>query len=659
MQVMTRTLSLATTPRPRPAKLPTVYADDEVGDHFEDALDDSLESMFESRNGDPTTPRPPFVGLPSDPSNAKLHSESSAPPRRSQPVQRALLIGISYQKIELKRSPLKINTEKTGDEGKGKGKERVEDAPVALVGPHKDVRVLRELLINVYNYKEHDITTMIDSHDVPEDRQPTLANVQEGIRRLVHGAQAGDTFVFHYAGHGFQRDAPTRSSTEVDGFDEYLELLDKPLRDNELRALLVDELPPGANLVAIMDCCHSGSMLDLEHSMCNGVYYPWVSKGVRGTKDKHNVVQRKYGMIPTREASLSSTGSNESSNSLEVPHGTYPNAPGYSDQMTSSEIPLKPRHTDPSPLPTSPSLLMSSLPNVMTAEDEGVLRGRRPFVPQRKNATMSPHVQDTEDTIRPVNFISGSPPKAAALRTTLNIRTTSLDHPEIAIDVDNEMGKQPYRQETIYYSAASSPQPETPLPEFSKVLGQLVKRTASPLSRFCEGRCRKEPQFIEDRELANIICIASCDDSQISWEDKNGRSMTQTLVDILNNNPHPTLEDVMLRVGHAIHLMYCRLHKKSRRYKQHIKEQNLEREKNGLPPVEELLVEMDNFQDPQLSSLKPLDMKSHLILNPAVKFKPKSQEEERPPPPPQALPARVHTSPISDKVRVALFSHLS
>ena len=34
--------------------------------------------------------------------------------------------------------------------------------------------------------------------------------------------------------------------------------------DNDLNRLLVNPLPPGVRLHAIIDACHSGSMLDLE-----------------------------------------------------------------------------------------------------------------------------------------------------------------------------------------------------------------------------------------------------------------------------------------------------------------------------------------------------------------------------------------------------------
>jgi hypothetical protein len=78
----------------------------------------------------------------------------------------------------------------------------------------------------------------------------------------------------------------------------------------ELKIILVDPLPIGCNLLvgsssfrvgfcilicrvrllqAIIDTCHSGTMLDLPHYHCNDVYVPWQSKGERRTMTMQNI----------------------------------------------------------------------------------------------------------------------------------------------------------------------------------------------------------------------------------------------------------------------------------------------------------------------------------------------------------------------------------
>lgn len=82
----------------------------------------------------------------------------------------------------------------------------------------------------------------------------------------------------------------------------------------ELKEILVDPLPVGCTLLvrgslfrvcfripiccilqAILDTCHSGTLLDLPHYHCNDVYVPWQSKGERRTM----TLQNANGWSPT------------------------------------------------------------------------------------------------------------------------------------------------------------------------------------------------------------------------------------------------------------------------------------------------------------------------------------------------------------------------
>lgn len=82
---------------------------------------------------------------------------------------------------------------------------------------------------------------------------------------LVQGCQPGDSLVFHYSGHGSrQRDY---HGDEVDGYDETLCPLDFETQgmivDDEINAAIVKPIPHGVKLHAIIDSCHSGTVLDL------------------------------------------------------------------------------------------------------------------------------------------------------------------------------------------------------------------------------------------------------------------------------------------------------------------------------------------------------------------------------------------------------------
>lgn len=62
----------------------------------------------------------------------------------------------------------------------------------------------------------------------------------------------------------------TTDLNEIDGLDEYIVTCDhKRILDNTLRQCLVDPLPVGTRLTAILDSCHSGTLLDLDHYSCH------------------------------------------------------------------------------------------------------------------------------------------------------------------------------------------------------------------------------------------------------------------------------------------------------------------------------------------------------------------------------------------------------
>ncbi|TFK85483.1 hypothetical protein K466DRAFT_601123 [Polyporus arcularius HHB13444] len=209
-------------------------------------------------------------------------STAEAPPPTSppSPPKLALLIGIDYV-----------------------------DAPVNSDYPplrraRSDTKDFRDLLISKYDYLPENVVMMLDEVGIGPNLWPSRANILYQIRRLVSGAQEGSRFVFFFSGHSGQVEDTTHE--EDDGFDEFMVPVDhaqrpgyktkhKMILDNRLRERLVDPLPVGAHLTAIFDSCHSGTMLDLDHYLCNNVYYPWMDLGNRKHKTKWLGVRRKDG----------------------------------------------------------------------------------------------------------------------------------------------------------------------------------------------------------------------------------------------------------------------------------------------------------------------------------------------------------------------------
>ncbi|EIM89369.1 uncharacterized protein STEHIDRAFT_167177 [Stereum hirsutum FP-91666 SS1] len=140
-----------------------------------------------------------------------------------------------------------------------------------LHGTTSDVCELKETLINCYGFKKEDVVVLNDGNNdtMGSETWPSRTNIIAAIKALVDGAQPGDDFVFHFAGHSDQIEAKF-DLNEEDGQDEVMICADlQRIIDDDIRKLLVDPLPKGSRLTAILDSCHSGTMLDLTHYGCN------------------------------------------------------------------------------------------------------------------------------------------------------------------------------------------------------------------------------------------------------------------------------------------------------------------------------------------------------------------------------------------------------
>jgi len=90
--------------------------------------------------------------------------------------------------------------------------------------------------------------------------QATKDNLIQAMTRLRESVQSGDVVWIHYSGHG----SSVPGATAKSGRDESLVLWDSrtpgggDLRDKEFGALLAAIAAMGAQVIAILDCCHAG-----------------------------------------------------------------------------------------------------------------------------------------------------------------------------------------------------------------------------------------------------------------------------------------------------------------------------------------------------------------------------------------------------------------
>ncbi|KAH9697738.1 metacaspase-1 [Citrus sinensis] len=165
--------------------------------------------------------------------NTKPFSLSSS---SSRPSRRAVLCGVSYNK----------------------GKFR-------LKGTINDVRNMRDLLINSFKFQEEGIIVLTEE-EKDEMYSPTKKNIQKALEWLVNDCRKGDSLVFYFSGHGLRQ--PDFNNDETDGFDETIcpvdFLKEGMIIDNDINSIIVKPLKEGVTLHAIVDACHSGTILDLE-----------------------------------------------------------------------------------------------------------------------------------------------------------------------------------------------------------------------------------------------------------------------------------------------------------------------------------------------------------------------------------------------------------
>jgi metacaspase-1 len=78
--------------------------------------------------------------------------------------------------------------------------------------------------------------------------------------------------VFHFSGHGAQK--PDPNGYEEDGMNECILPMDfnytDVITDDLMQSIMVRNLPECVKLTAVMDCCHSGTGLDLPYEWTPG-----------------------------------------------------------------------------------------------------------------------------------------------------------------------------------------------------------------------------------------------------------------------------------------------------------------------------------------------------------------------------------------------------
>jgi len=134
-----------------------------------------------------------------------------------------------------------------------------------LNGCINDARNISAFVRQHFGFQEMRVMTDDTPPNSPD--HPTKQNLLQAIRWLVADARPGDSFFFHFSGHGGQSEDKT--GMEDDGLNETILPADFQqagmIVDDDLHNMLVRNLPEGCRFTAIFDSCHSGTALDLPY----------------------------------------------------------------------------------------------------------------------------------------------------------------------------------------------------------------------------------------------------------------------------------------------------------------------------------------------------------------------------------------------------------
>nr|XP_027106262.1 metacaspase-1-like isoform X2 [Coffea arabica] len=134
-----------------------------------------------------------------------------------------------------------------------------------LRGTTPDVMNMAKLLVQQFGFPTNAILVLGGIADFMSFEPPTRINIIRAFDWLVKDSQSGDSLVFSFSGHGTQQ--LDLDGDEIDGFDEAICPLDFEtagiIIDNDINKMIVEPLTQGVTLHAIIDACHSGTVLDL------------------------------------------------------------------------------------------------------------------------------------------------------------------------------------------------------------------------------------------------------------------------------------------------------------------------------------------------------------------------------------------------------------
>lgn len=134
----------------------------------------------------------------------------------------------------------------------------------------KDAEVFYRIVDRTDDQVQREVKRVLD-HDVKDANFPGRDVFLKLLIESARKCRPGDWFVFYYAGHG--DNVPDRTGEEASGFDQAFVLPNKRTLELDDASMLIDDefalhldehVPAGVRILVLCDCCHAGTICDID-----------------------------------------------------------------------------------------------------------------------------------------------------------------------------------------------------------------------------------------------------------------------------------------------------------------------------------------------------------------------------------------------------------
>jgi len=155
------------------------------------------------------------------------------------------------------------------------------ETSLQLNGCINDAKLMERFLKN-RNFTE--IKLLTDETEI----KPTKDNILKEIKNILENSNKNDLIFIFYSGHGSY--TIDRNNDELDGYDELLVPLDFDyIKDDELKQLINTYGKQDTNIIALFDCCNSGTSFDLRYQILDKLNYDDITENKANTETPCNI----------------------------------------------------------------------------------------------------------------------------------------------------------------------------------------------------------------------------------------------------------------------------------------------------------------------------------------------------------------------------------